>query len=96
MEPKGTACPVYTETSLYCSIWFCQLTVWLFLLKLSTTILHFARWTKQQVNFIRRLKKNAVYTVENVMYEKELPDKEYEVLKDEHIHLDYKENKENK
>src|SRR5690625_23115 len=58
--------------------------------------LQFAKWTQQQVNFVCRLKKNAVYTVENVMYEKELPDGESGVLKDEHIHLDYKENKENK
>jgi len=56
----------------------------------------FAQWTKQQVNFVCRLKKNAVYTTESLMYKKELLDGESGVLKDEHIHLDYKEKKENK
>lgn len=56
----------------------------------------FAQWTEQQVNFVCRLKKNAVYTTENVMYKKELLDGESGVLRDEHIHLDYKEKKENK
>lgn len=58
--------------------------------------LQFSKWTEQQVNFVCRLKKNAVYMVENVMYENELQDGESGVLKDEHIHLDYKEKKENK
>lgn len=58
--------------------------------------LQFPKWTEQQVNFVCRLKKNAVYMVENVMYENELQDGESGVLKDEHIHLDYKEKKENK
>lgn len=58
--------------------------------------LQFAKWTEQQVNFVCRLKKNAVYTVENVMYENELQDEEFGVFKDEHIHLDYKEMGENK
>lgn len=58
--------------------------------------LQFAKWTEQNINFVCRLKKNAVYTVENVMCENELQDGESGVLKDEHIHLDYKEKKENK
>lgn len=58
--------------------------------------LQFANWTEQQINFVCRLKKNAVYTVEKTMYEKELQDRESGVLKDEHIHLDYKEKKKNK
>lgn len=58
--------------------------------------LQFSKWTEQQVNFVCRLKKNAVYMVENVMYENELQDGESGVLKDEHIHLDYKEKKDNK
>lgn len=58
--------------------------------------LQFAQWTEQQINFVCRLKKNAVYTVENVRYEKEWQDGESGVLKDEHIHLDYKDKKENK
>ena len=58
--------------------------------------LQFSKWTEQQVNFVCRLKKNAVYMVKNVMYENELQDGESGVLKDEHIHLDYKEKKENK
>lgn len=55
--------------------------------------LQFSKWTEQQVNFVCRLKKNAVHMVENVMYENELQDGESDVLKDEHIHLDYKEKK---
>ena len=58
--------------------------------------LQFAKWTEQNINFVCRLKKNAVYTVENVMCENELQDGESGVLKDEHIHLDYKEKKEHK
>ncbi|MGB3342646.1 MAG: transposase [Aequorivita sp.] len=36
--------------------------------------LQFANWTEQQIHFVCRLKKNAVYTVENMMYEKGLQD----------------------
>jgi hypothetical protein len=58
--------------------------------------LQFAKWTEQSVNFVCRLKKNAVYTIENVMFDTDLLDGEPGVMKDEHIHLNYKENNENK
>ena len=55
--------------------------------------LQFARWTREGVNFVCPLKDNAVYEVQNVVFEKELTDKEFGVMKEEHIHLKYKENK---
>jgi len=55
--------------------------------------LQFARWTLEEVNFVCRLKDNAVYEVQEVLFEKELTDKESGVMKEEHIHLKYKENK---
>jgi len=58
--------------------------------------LQFARWTNEQVNFVCRLKSNAVYEVQDVLFEKELNDKEFGVMKDEHIHLKYKNKKEQK
>ncbi len=58
--------------------------------------LQFALWTEQEVNFVCRLKKNAVYDVVEELYSKELEDNEAGVLKEEHIHLNYKDKKENK
>ena len=58
--------------------------------------LQFARWTKELVNFVCRLKDNAVYEVQEVLFEKTLSEKEFGVMKVEHIHMKYKENKENK
>jgi len=55
--------------------------------------LQFARWTHQGVNFVCRLKDNAVYNVQEVLFEKELTENEYGVMREEHIHLKYKENK---
>ncbi len=55
--------------------------------------LQFARWTPEGVNFVCRLKDNAVYEVQEMLFEKELTDKEFGVMKEEHIHLKYKENK---
>ncbi len=43
-----------------------------------------------------RLKKNAVYDVVEELYSKELEDNEAGVLKEEHIHLNYNDKKENK
>lgn len=55
--------------------------------------LQFAQWTQQQVNFVCRLKNNAVYDVQEVLFEQTLNDKEFGVMKEEHIHLKYKEKK---
>lgn len=55
--------------------------------------LQFAHWTHQGVNFVCRLKDNAVYDVQEVRFEKELTENEYGVMREEHIHLKYKENK---
>lgn len=54
--------------------------------------LQFAKWTEQQVNFVCRLKKNAVYQVQEVLYQNDLQNGESGVLKEEHIHVSYKQN----
>lgn len=58
--------------------------------------LQFAQWTQQQVNFVCRLKNNAVYEVLEVLFEQTLNDKDFGVMKEEHIHLKYKEKKNQK
>ena len=58
--------------------------------------LQFAHWTEQQVNFVCRLKKNAVYQVEEELFRQELQDGESGVLLEEHIHLIYKEDNKQK
>lgn len=58
--------------------------------------LQFARWTERQINFVCRLKKNAVYRTQNALFTADLPDKQAGVLSDEHIHLTYKEEKQEK
>lgn len=58
--------------------------------------LQFAKWTKQGVNFVCRLKKNAVYDVQETLFEQDLPHGQAGVLKEQHIHVKYKENKQNK
>ncbi|MDK2788053.1 MAG: hypothetical protein PWP07_1278 [Epulopiscium sp.] len=55
--------------------------------------LQFANWTLEGVNFVCRLKDNAVYEVQEVLFEKTLTDQKFGVMKVEHIHLKYKENK---
>lgn len=55
--------------------------------------LQFAQWTQQSINFVCRLKKNAVYTVQEVLFAQELENGESGVLSEEHIHIAYKENK---
>ncbi|NCP61445.1 MAG: IS4 family transposase [Flavobacteriales bacterium] len=50
----------------------------------------FAQWTRESVNFVCRLKSNAVYEVQDVKFEKTLTDEEYGVMKEEHIHMKYK------
>lgn len=58
--------------------------------------LQFAKWSTENINFVCRLKSNAVYEVQDTCYEKELSEKEFGVIKEEHIHLNYKEEKESK
>lgn len=51
----------------------------------------FADWTTQKVNFVCRLKSNAVYEVIETLFSQELSEGKSGVLKEEHIHLQYKE-----
>lgn len=53
--------------------------------------LQFAKWTQTGVNFVCRLKDNAKYEVQEVLFEKELDKGEHGVYKAEHIHIAYKE-----
>ena len=50
----------------------------------------FAKWTEQDIFFVCRLKDNAVYQVQEVPLEQQLDGKQAGVLKEEHIHLQYK------
>lgn len=54
--------------------------------------LQFAKWTEQQVNFVCRLKNNAVYKVQEIVFKTDLNANESGVLSEEHILLNYKEN----
>ena len=54
--------------------------------------LQFAKWTNQHINFVCRLKKNAIYEVEEVLFENPSAQGQA-VLKEEHIHLKYKQDK---
>lgn len=58
--------------------------------------LQFANWTAQEINFVCRLKDNAVYEVIEELFTQTLPDKQKGVLKEEHVHLKYKEDKQEK
>lgn len=58
--------------------------------------LQFAQWTEQQINFVCRLKKNAVYKVREEVFSQELQDDKAGVLSEEHIHITYKQDKEEK
>jgi len=58
--------------------------------------LQFALWTKQKINFVCRLKKGAVYEVIEVLFNQELQEGQQGVLNEEHIHLKYKEGKQEK
>jgi hypothetical protein len=49
----------------------------------------FAKWTRQGVNFVCRLKDNARYEVQEVLHEKRLEKGEHAVYKVEHIHVQY-------
>lgn len=56
----------------------------------------FSRWTQQGVNFVCRLKDNALYEVMETLFEKPLSWEEHGVMKDEHIHIRYKDQKKDK
>ncbi|MDR1593025.1 MAG: hypothetical protein LBS43_00895 [Prevotellaceae bacterium] len=59
--------------------------------------LQFSKWSEQNVYFVCRLKDNAVYEVQGEpVFEQMLSEKEYGVLKEEHIHLKYTEDKKQK
>ena len=55
--------------------------------------LQFAQWTREGINFVCRLKSNAVYEVQDTWFEKTLTGKEFGVMRDQHIHMKYKEEK---
>jgi hypothetical protein len=55
--------------------------------------LQFAKWTQQGVFFVTKMKKNAVYEVQNEIFSS---DTDFGITKVEHIHLSYKEDKKNK
>lgn len=58
--------------------------------------LQFAKWNEQQINFVCRLKKNAVCQVQEVLFSEELEAGKPGVLLEEHIHLTYKGDKQQK
>lgn len=58
--------------------------------------LQFASWTERKINFVCRLKKNAVYQVQQVVFKADLKETESGVLNEEHVHLTYKEDKQEK
>jgi hypothetical protein len=53
----------------------------------------FAKWTQEVIFFVCRLKDNANCEVVETLFETELPEKQAGVMKVEHIHLQYKEDK---
>jgi hypothetical protein len=52
--------------------------------------LQFALRTEKDINFVCRLKEKAQYEVQEVLFEKKLGKDESGVYKEEHIHLQYK------
>ena len=55
--------------------------------------LQFAKWTQEGIFFVCRLKNNAKYEIVETLFETQLPKKQAGVMKIEHIHLQYKEDK---
>lgn len=53
--------------------------------------LQFAKFTQNKINFVCRLKSNAIYEVEQELYCQTQADSGFGVLKEEYIHLKYKE-----
>jgi hypothetical protein len=58
--------------------------------------LQFAKFTQNQINFVCRLKSNAVYEVVQELFCQTQADSGFGVLKEEHIHLNYKEENQEK
>lgn len=58
--------------------------------------LQFAKFTQKQINFVCRLKKNAVYEVVQEIFCQTQTDTGFGVLKEEHIHLKYTDEKQEK
>jgi len=58
--------------------------------------LQFALWTERSINFVCRLKKNAVYSVVELLFTQKLEKDKSGVLSEEHVHLSYKEDKKDK
>ena len=58
--------------------------------------LQFAKWTQEGISFVCRLKDNAKYEVIETLFEQELTDQQAGVMKVEHIHMQYKEEKQQK
>ncbi len=56
----------------------------------------FAKFTENKINFVCRLKKNAVYEIVAQTYSKELNEEQHGVSKEQHIHLKYKDDGEQK
>lgn len=55
--------------------------------------LQFANWTEEGIWFVCRLKDNAKYEVQEVLFEQTLPEEAAGVMKVEHIHIAYKRDK---
>ena len=55
--------------------------------------LQFAKWTEEGIYFVCRLKDNAKYEVQDVIFEQQLSDNQSGVMKVEPVHLQYKEEK---
>lgn len=56
----------------------------------------FAEQSKKEIWFVCRMKKNAVYEVQQVISDRLLDKDPFGVLKEEHIHINYKDDKEEK
>ena len=56
----------------------------------------FAQWTQKDIFFVCRLKDNAKYEVVETLFAQELSEKQAGVMEEEHIHLQYKEEKKQK
>jgi len=50
----------------------------------------FSKWTNEEVYLVCRLKDNALYEVQEVLFEQVLTGEAAGVMKDEHIHIQYK------
>jgi len=51
--------------------------------------LQFAKWTQEDIFFVSRLKDNAKYEVMETFFEQKLSDNQADVMKVEHIHLQF-------